>query len=268
MDMASGTRASKKARDTALIGTPAELPQADLPTNRDVLRRMLQIRENAKLGQPLIVTALKMADEVIEPWLPCNSEMERSILSRQQVQWKIQNLWRQIKSKPHKKKAAKGKCGKKATKTEATHLDTVFDICSCHCQIIPCLNHDCPPECDKRVHIDCTRPKSKKILLMELEFILDQRTKSGTKGKLQIGARDKKTSKMMQHKTERREKERKWGQKRKASEEEEKETRYAKYGKEQSEEDSAEEETKYVDEKNDNYELTLLLVGFLEDVNW
>ena len=69
-------------------------------------------------------------------------------------------------------------------------LDKLFDISSCHCLILPCSEGSCSDDCQMKVHIQCNCPLEKKIPVMDLEFIYDQRIKHGVHGRFQIGGID------------------------------------------------------------------------------
>ena len=49
-----------------------------------------------------------------------------------------------------------------------------------------CSENSCPPDCVARVHIKCGCPRESKISELELEFIYDQRCKTGVKGKMMM----------------------------------------------------------------------------------
>ena len=71
------------------------------------------------------------------------------------------------------------------------NLDQLFDIVSCQCPILLCSEFSCSDSCNAKVHINCSCPKENRIPELEVEFLNDQRRKSGSKGKLMIAGRDK-----------------------------------------------------------------------------
>ena len=136
--MASGTRARTSSSMRSLIGKPEQLPQADLPTRRNVLQRIVQVRlqdTKDKRHNPIACIASSVADEVRDHWLRINSGIGSCIVTKQEVIRKIVNLYKQAEevATNRKKKVKKG--GGKARKTKADidssflpGLDSLFDI--------------------------------------------------------------------------------------------------------------------------------------------
>ena len=73
-------------------------------------------------------------------------------------------------------------------------LETLFDILHCKCPILACTSGPCYSVCPG-VHLDCKCERDKKIPTVELPFILDQRTKQGHKGRMQMQSVDMKECK-------------------------------------------------------------------------
>ena len=73
-------------------------------------------------------------------------------------------------------------------------LDKVIDILKCKCKIISCTEASCAG-CNAKAHINCSCPKDIKVPILELEFVLAQRTKVGDFSSLQIAGNDAKETK-------------------------------------------------------------------------
>ena len=132
---------------------------------------------------------------VMTLWTGINPRMERAMVKEKEVVRKVFTLWERLEcvsSGGKKKVKGKKKRGKQYNLKEdfVSNLDRLFDICSCHCQILSCVDSGCPTSCLARVHIACSCPKESKIPLLELEFIYDQRRKLGVRGKMMIGGKD------------------------------------------------------------------------------
>ena len=96
--MTSGTRARTSSSMRSLIGKPEQLPQADLPTRRNVLQRIMQVRlqdTKDKRHNPIACIASSVADEVRDIWLRINSGIGSCIVTKQEVIRKIVNLYKQ-----------------------------------------------------------------------------------------------------------------------------------------------------------------------------
>ena len=108
------------------------------------------------------------------------------------------SLWQmleQVTSDSKKKRKGKvKKMGKEMHENDrkvfVNSLDKLFDISSCRCPIVPCAETDCSDDCEKKVHIQCNCSIEKKIPVIDLEFIYDQRMKHGVHGKFQIAGVD------------------------------------------------------------------------------
>ena len=87
------------------------------------------------------------------------------------------------------KKKKKGQAVKEKEMFEAS-LDKIFDILICTCPILSCEESSCSSSCFLKIHCNCKCPKDAKIPQLELQFIRDQRCKTGVRGKMQIGVRD------------------------------------------------------------------------------
>ena len=71
-----------------------------------------------------------------------------------------------------------------------SRMDKLFDVLICQCEISPCEAEQCSSETCSGAHVDCSCLREEKIPVMELGFILDQRSKTGHTGKIQMGRAD------------------------------------------------------------------------------
>ena len=199
--MAGGTRSAAESNMFKLIGKPADLPLADLPTRRNVIQKMLELRlTDSRIVNhiPILELAWKVAKLIKAKWLEINHKMEKVMVETKEVARKIFVLWGKVdfvasggKKKKHKKKKKKREQGREEAKEFIESLDKLFDICSCHCPIFMCgIETACASNCQEKAHIKCSCPIGFKIPLLELEFMHDQRSKIGVHGKFQIGLKD------------------------------------------------------------------------------
>ena len=68
-------------------------------------------------------------------------------------------------------------------------LDKLFDLAKCRCRIFECSEQSCSG-CEYKAHVVCTCSKNEKLPLMELQFMLSQRSKVGERGTMQIASVD------------------------------------------------------------------------------
>ena len=184
---------------TELIGSPEDLPMADLPTRRCILRKMLlekmvESREGDRYYSHVtnMEVAEKVAKSTLSLWKKINAKIVGALVAEREIVRKVFMLWTRMenvanggKKKSSGKRKKKGEASKERESFLAD-LDKWFDICACHCPILSCSESSCPPECVARVHIHCSCPRESKIPELELEFIYDQRSKTGVKGKMMM----------------------------------------------------------------------------------
>ena len=199
MSAGKGTRSAQPQLGN-FVGTPQDLPLADLPTRRNVLQKMMWEKLNDPRDYrniPTMELAGKTGRAVISIWTQMNSEMTRALLKEKEVVRRAFMLWTRMeeaasggKKKASGKRKKYGQAGGEK-KAFVESLDRVFDIVGCHCPIMNCSEFSCTDGCKARVHIVCSCPKESKIPELELEFMHDQRSKTGVKGKLMIAGKDK-----------------------------------------------------------------------------
>ena len=193
------TRGAAHSHLTALIGKADDLPTADLPTRRNVLQALIKERLTDPRdirNIPIMEMAGKVGRMVSSKWLVVNHKMKNVLVPPREVSRKVLVLWQKLEdaaSGGKKKKAVKRKKKGQAEREKEeflNSLDKLFDICSCHCPISLCIGTNCKENCQQKTHIQCTCSADKKIPVLELEFLLDQREKTGAHGRMQIGLKD------------------------------------------------------------------------------
>ena len=173
---------TRKSTICDLIGSPSDLPAAELPTMRQVLQKCLLVKTrstNEKLHTKVI--ALEVSQELILLWKSVHPKIP--LFTSDAVRLKVNKSYTayiQIRRGRKNKKAVK--------KSFMSKLDKLYDICSCRCKFTDCLL-GCVSGCNI-VHIDCKCGKNK-IPPTELAFMKDQREKVGPTGKYQLGSVDK-----------------------------------------------------------------------------
>ena len=172
------------------MGSPEELPLVDLATRRNVLKKMQleKLRDPRNYRHiPNMDLAEKTGKAVYSAWRKVNHRLEGALVSEREVVRRVFMLWTRMEavaSGGRKKSSGKRKkYGKAGAERESfiADLDKLFDICSCHCPILPCSEFRCQAECKSKVHIKCKCLLENKIPEMELDFIHDQRCKVGVK---------------------------------------------------------------------------------------
>ena len=196
----SGRKSTRSAQPQLvnLAGPPEDLPLADLPTRRNVPQKMMQEKLNDPSLRyerhiPTMELAGKTGWAVLSLWTQMNTQMTRALVKEKEVVRRVFLLWtrmEEVASGGRKKASGKrkkyGQAGEER-KAFMANLDQLFDIVSCQCPILSCSEFSC----SDKVHTNCSCPKEIRIPELELEFINDQRRKSGSKGKLMIAGRDK-----------------------------------------------------------------------------
>ena len=90
-----------------------------------------------------------------------------------------------------------------------SRCEKLFDLIFCKCKIISCEEAGCEGCCDSSAHITCTCKREKKIPLVELAYVMDQRNREGGKGQFQMTDLDKKVTSKMQESQDRKAKDKK-----------------------------------------------------------
>ena len=113
MSSVSGTRSAVQTHLADLVGTPNELPLADLPTRRSILQKMLLVRMQDPRDYrniPIMEVADKLGKAVTSIWLKCNSKLAGSMVKESEVVKRVFMLWNRMEMVASGgKKKAKGK---------------------------------------------------------------------------------------------------------------------------------------------------------------
>ena len=190
--MASGTRTAKVEKHPNIIkfvGGAKELLPSELPTLRDCFQYSLLAEERSATPNLSNRDKFKEVAQAVRaiwfnahPLLPLQTE--RYIIDRLVKQWtSAKNLTREHSNKTLRDDFLK-------------RLDRLFDILRCQCVIRPCADSSCDG-CSDKAHVacNCKNKRDVKIPTQELNFIMVQRSKVGSKSHLQMGRVDVKVSK-------------------------------------------------------------------------
>ena len=197
MQVATANMASKKHHNNSLIenfiGPSAELPQADLPTLRDVLCQCLLLRERqiaSNADYDLLTMASDVLPLILNIWRRANAKfVEVPIrVGTDRLTQKIKTKWETMV----KIASRKGKLSARQKQAFVEDLDKLFNILTCVFPFIDCANAKCDDKSCTSVHMNCKCPREAMIPKLDLSFIKDQREKTGTKGKLQMALGDSK----------------------------------------------------------------------------
>jgi hypothetical protein len=168
-------------------GVPSDLPTTALPTYGDIARYFYLVRSTEKDA----TTQIKIVKNKLESvWQQCNPALP--LMEKLSVRRKLLLFLNKVKD-------FDGNHLKQAQKQPLLALkDKLFDISACSCQlpVLPCksklvlCNAEEGNPCDKK-HIVCECGPEKRVPLEEREYMLDQRTKTGTYGgRMQFGRVD------------------------------------------------------------------------------
>ena len=181
---------------TKFIVKAQDLSPSDLPTVRDVLAKMVHERDKIKLAEGKTQVevrdlAQKVLPEIKALYKKVNSNLvvydDNTILRRLETDYKQM-----------KELERSGQHGKKRQNFEIK-LGKLFDILFCKCQILTCEQVPSCDDCDFLAHCMCDCDAEKKIPEVELQYVLDQRSrKGGSKGKYQMGGKDVKEIERME----------------------------------------------------------------------
>ena len=174
------------------LGPGKELLGTELPTLRSALQHALYLQDQKmrleeihKKNYPVSQLMKDVSSDVITTYQRANNQFQPPVIINQRsLERKLSNFWELSKRAAHKKLY-----GEKKDKLEEK-LDSLLDIINCKCVIMLCAEAGCCPPCSRQAHIDCSCPKQAKIPVIELSFVLAQRTKKGEKGKIMIAGAD------------------------------------------------------------------------------
>jgi hypothetical protein len=184
--MAPKVKKTRLKSEELYAGGPKELPQSDLPTNSDIARYYYLVSASEFDFKKQIEI---VKDKLVQVWEKCNPALP--LQPELGIYVKIKRFLEQVKNFNRKQKIGK------AAKFLVDKQDKLFDIAACSCKLpnLPCESRQVrcsaePGKCESR-HLVCECPPEKRVPAEEREYLLDQRTKIGTKGLLQLGPVDR-----------------------------------------------------------------------------
>ena len=164
------------------FGPSAELPDdGNLFTLRDILAYCEWLLDLTP-DQSNFWIAEQVAPKIIHKWKQCNPELV--LITELSLKNKIARAMTTAQNISKKKVSSKQK------DIFLAKIDRLFDILCCQCPIKSCASVSCSDEECAGAHIDCSCLREFKIPVMELRYVLDQRTKLGHTGLLQMGPPD------------------------------------------------------------------------------
>ena len=195
--------ASKKHHSSPVVkylGASAELPTADLPTLRDVLKKCQLLRERFAGPANMYEVSAMVADVlplVLDIWKRANVKLVELPVRHNDfaLAERIKRNWKTLNDIANKRV----KVGQRERQTFTSNLDKLFSILTCNCDFIDCAEAKCQTENCGKAHISCKSPRDIKIPPLELQNIRDQRQKVGTRGECQMGGKDDVETKRQQN---------------------------------------------------------------------
>ena len=165
-------------------GSATDLPESDFPTHKDIARYFY----NVSLSESDYATQISLVvEKLIDLWRKCNSRLP--LLEKTEIFRRLKHFLDNVKSynRKHLKAPAKAILFK--------YMDKLFDVSACRCElpIAPCAARSirCAVVNCQSVHIACVCLPQLRVPVEEREYLRDQRSKTGTKGTLQIGPVDR-----------------------------------------------------------------------------
>ena len=174
------TRNTSGSNLSDLVGKGRELLPSELPTARDILQLGIYLKETDPRGPSKYPVSELINEIYIQThlqWMKANHLFAFPVMiTEKAAKNKLKDLWTLATSLATNKNKTLTKKFKRTSFVDK--LDKLFDLLHCHCPL------------DK-----CTCKRETKIPASDLEFIIAQREKVGSKGKLVIGATDSKETK-------------------------------------------------------------------------
>ena len=103
--MSGGTRSSLTTKMTELVGSPEDLPMADLPTRRCILRKMLlekmvESREGDRYFRHVtnMEVAGKVAKSTLSLWKKINAKIEGALVAEREIARKVFMFWTRMEN--------------------------------------------------------------------------------------------------------------------------------------------------------------------------
>ena len=185
--MAAGVRQTRQHIAKNIVKAQ-DLPTSDLPTIRDMLAKMVHERDKIKVAENKIQVEVSLVSQNV---LPEIKALYRKVNSNIVV-YDDKTILRRLTTdyKQMKELERSGRPGKQRQNFEIK-LEKLFDILYCKCQILTCEQVSSCDGCDFLAHCICECDDEKKIPEVELQYVLDQRSREGgSKGKYQMGGKD------------------------------------------------------------------------------
>ena len=173
-------------------GTPKELLSTELPTLRAVLLLGLHLQEQKitmeevdKRNYSIKDLSCDLADKVLVLWVKANAMFKSPvIISKKALSERILKDWELAQ------KVAKNCARKKDIVKLEEKLDLMYDLTKCKCHIMTCAEFgkcaDLEEKCKAGFHIICHCIREEKLPVLDLGFLISQRSKVGEKGGMQI----------------------------------------------------------------------------------
>ena len=171
-----------------LVGSARELPVAELPTVRDLIRYGLYLREisdqdRRNYTNEQLVTDLMTG--LLAQWSKANSKFTEPVInSKARIRAKLKAMWDQAN------KVSSNRAKVHERNQFMVKLEKLMDILTCKCDIKACSDLGCSSACVSGVHIACDCCRESKIPVIELAYIKGQREKVGSVGPHQMGPVD------------------------------------------------------------------------------
>ena len=159
---------SLQSNEHKTIGSPSPLPQNVLPTRGDVLKSILLRRDQEELtGKPRNnIPLLDVIKPVVTDLLDVWGKASVPTIVENSVEKAVMGLWQECK---------RGSKNENLRKQVQEKSKLLFDICSCKCKQVPCLQAQCNSSGCEVLHVDCTCPPKKRVPVRKLDFLFDQR---------------------------------------------------------------------------------------------
>ena len=159
--------ASLRSKDHEIFGFPAPLPENVLAAKSDVLKRMVQVKENLHIETgKKVITVNEIIKPVLEELPKAWEKSSIPTISSKGIEKGLTKLWTEARD------CQKSDYKKQKFEEEKPKL---FDISSCKCEKIDCAKAGCKSEDCEEIHIQCNCEPSKRIPKRELDFLFDQR---------------------------------------------------------------------------------------------
>src|ERR1700761_7105852 len=144
-----------------LVGSGSELPVAELPTVRDLIRYGLYLREISEQDRHNYSTDQLVADitkGLLAQWYRANPQFSGSFInSHVRIKTKLKAIWKQVV------KVSSGRAKQDEKDKFMDKLDRLMDILTSKCIIKPCAEANCSYVCLSCIHISYACSREKKI---------------------------------------------------------------------------------------------------------